>query len=109
MKLPFHKKEQGAIDVEQYDETLSESVFDRFLDGKIGFIKSPFSALLMIIALSMTIMQIYIGFDNVVETYCLRFTHLSLLLVVCFKSLSTGRAGKPGGNRMCCLTCSMVR
>jgi len=84
VKLPFQKKDKGPIDLEQYDETLSESAFDRFLDGKIGFITSPFSAMLMVIALSMTVMQLYIGFDNVVETYCLRFTHLSLLMVVCF-------------------------
>lgn len=77
------EKEEAAASKEHMAEEL--------IEGNLNVFKNPMAAATAVVALVLGLLHIFYAYNGVIEAWTLRFTHVILILLMCFLMKPTGR------------------
>lgn len=88
---PEKSLQEKMIEKEEAAAT-KERMAEELIEGKLNPFKNPLAAATAIVALTLSLLHIFYAYNGVIEAWTLRFTHVCLILLMCFLMKPTGRA-----------------
>ena len=68
-----------------------ERMAEELIEGRVSLLRHPAAAATALVALVLALLHIFYAYNGVIEAWSLRFTHVTLILLMCFLMKPTGR------------------